>query len=86
MKLSCKYKGTANSATEMQLQPWQKVMSIVLFAITFNRQRAHPIPVVSAVSLVELSQWVSLVSTALYYVKQTPENNARTFQKLNCMC
>lgn len=66
MKLSCKYKGTANSATEMQPQPWQKVMSIILFAIIFNRQHADPIPVVSAVSLVELSQWVSLVSTALY--------------------
>jgi len=24
------------------------------------------------------------VSTALYYAKQTPENNARTFLKLNC--
>jgi len=82
--LQCKYERTANSTIEMQIQSWQKVTSIVLSAIIFNKQRTHYIPVASATSLVELSHWVTLVSTALYYVKQTPENNDRNFLKLNC--
>lgn len=82
--LRCKYERTANSATEMQIQSWQKVTSIVLSAAIFNKQRTHYIQVASATSLVELSHWASLVSTALYYVKQTPETNARNFLKLKC--
>jgi hypothetical protein len=84
MTLLCKYERTANSAIEKQIQSWQKVPSNVLSAKIFNKQRTHHIPVFSAISLVELSHWVSLVSTEVYYVKQTPENNARTFQNLNC--
>ena len=82
--LQCKYERTANSAIEMQIQSWQKVTSVVLSAIIFNKQRTHHIPVASATSFVELSHWVSFVSTALYYIKQTPENSARNFLELNC--